>query len=57
MLKIQWTGKTTNAEEAMRRANTKIELINTIKIRRLELFGHMLQLDNIDQTGVEKDQE
>lgn len=42
MLKIPWTERITNIE-VLRKMNKGIELINTIKIRKLQYIGYMMK--------------
>jgi len=53
MLKIAWTEKKTN-EKVLRMANTKRSLMETIRRRQLDFFGHVMRrngLENIAITG------
>jgi hypothetical protein len=40
ILKIPWTARITN-EEVLRRMKNDTELVNTIKIRKLQYLGHI----------------
>ena len=53
MLKIAWTEKKTN-EEVLRMANMKRSLMETIRRRQMDFFGHVMRrngLENIAITG------
>jgi hypothetical protein len=53
MRKISWTEKKTN-EEVLKTSNTKRKLMQTIRKRQLEFFGHIMRkegLENLVTTG------
>ena len=48
MLKIPWTKKISNME-VLKRADTSIHLIKTIRQRQLHFLGHVLRKEGIEQ--------
>ena len=47
MLRISWTGKVRN-ETVFQRMNNKLEVLNTIKKRKIEYLGHIMRNEKYD---------
>jgi len=50
ILRVSWTAKKTN-EWILNKAEVKKELLDTVKARKLEYYGHTLRkaIDEVDQ--------
>ena len=52
MLRISWTRRVTN-EEVLRSAGTSRSLLDTVRIRKLSFFGHIMRHDSIQRDLIE----